>query len=204
MDDIEKLLRARQTILEMLQDRGYSIKDDLWIKSKDEFKKLFYAKNIDFLVEANSNGKPSVYVKWLIGQKIKPNFIKDTIDNLKEDIFQEKGSHNKIMIISKAKPNTNIQKILKEKEYRGNELFWLNSVIFNITKHILVPKHTLMNEVDVKKLLDELYITNKFHLPIMLKTDPIAKYFDLSTGDVCQITRFSPTSGYFVSYRVVR
>jgi DNA-directed RNA polymerase I, II, and III subunit RPABC1 len=201
MDDIEKLYRARTTVLEMFRDRGYSLSDELFIDSKDSFKKLFYSKNLDFRVD--SEGKPPVFVKWMLNFKIKPNMIKETIDNIREEGFQV-NSPGKIILITKAKPNTNISKIFKDKEFRGTELFWLNTMIFNITKHILVPKHTKISEDDIRKLLAELYIQNKFHLPIMLKSDPITRYLDLSSGDVCKITRYSPTSGEYFSYRVVK
>ena len=108
------------------------------------------------------------------------------------------------MLIFKTKPNTNILKILKEKEYKGNEMFWLNHLVINITQHFLVPKHEKITEDEIKKLMIELYITNRLHLPVMLKTDPISKYLDLSSGDVVRITRFSPTSGQYFSYRVVK
>ncbi len=129
--------------------------------------------------------------------------IKETIDNIREEGFQV-NSPGKIILITKAKPNTNISKIFKDKEFRGTELFWLNTMIFNITKHVLVPKHTKISEDDIRKLLAELYIQNKFHLPVMLKSDPITRYLDLSSGDVCKITRYSPTSGEYFSYRVVK
>ena len=201
MDDIEKLFRARTTVLEMFRDRGYSLSDELFIDSKDSFKKLFYSKNLDFRVD--SEGKPPVFVKWMLNFKIKPNMIKETIDNIREEGFQL-NSPGKIILITKAKPNTNISKIFKDKEFRGTELFWLNTMIFNITKHVLVPKHTKISEDDIRKLLAELYIQNKFHLPVMLKSDPITRYLDLSSGDVCKITRYSPTSGEYFSYRVVK
>ena len=201
MDDIEKLFRSRKTILEMISDRGYVISKDLIVENKDDFKKLFYSKNLDFRVE--QEGKVPIYIKWMLNFKIKPNMIKETIDNIREEHFSN-NSTSKIILITKAKPNTNISKIFKDKEFRGTELFWLNTVIFNITHHILVPKHTKMNDDEVKKLLGELFIQNKFHLPIMLKSDPITRYLDLSSGDVCRITRYSPTSGEYFSYRVVK
>ena len=201
MDDIEKLFRSRRTILEMLSDRGYSVSNELFIDDKDSFKKLFYSKNLDFRVDCL--GKAPVFIKWMLNFKIKPNMIKETIDTIRDENFTE-DSPGKIILVTKAKPNTNISKIFKEKEFRGTELFWLNTVIFNITKHILVPKHTKMSEEEVRKLLAELYIQNKFHLPIMLKNDPITRYLDLSSGDVCRITRYSPTCGHYFSYRVVK
>ena len=201
MDDIEKLFRSRRTILEMLRDRGYVFSNELFIDDKDSFKKLFYSKNLDFRVDCD--GKTPVFIKWMLNFKIKPNMIKDTIDTIREENFAE-NSPGKIILVTKAKPNTNISKIFKEKEFRGTELFWLNTVIFNITKHILVPTHTKMDDEEVRKLLAELYIQNKFHLPIMLKSDPITRYLDLSSGDVCRITRYSPTCGHYYSYRVVK
>lgn len=201
MDDIEKLFRSRRTILEMLNDRGYVVSNELFIDDKDNFKKLFYSKNLDFRVDCN--GKTPVFIKWMLNFKIKPNMIKDTIDTIRQENFAE-NSPGKIILVTKAKPNTNISKIFKEKEFRGTELFWLNTVIFNITKHILVPTHTKMDDEEVRKLLAELYIQNKFHLPIMLKSDPITRYLDLSSGDVCRITRYSPTCGHYYSYRVVK
>jgi len=201
MDDIEKLYRARKTILEMIKDRGYIISKELMIEDKDDFKKLFYSKNLDLRVD--QEGKTPVYIKWMLNFKIKPNMIKETIDTIREEHFSNNSS-SKIILITKAKPNTNISKIFKDKEFRGTELFWLNTVIFNITHHILVPKHTKMNDEEVKKLLSDLFIQNKFHLPLMLKSDPITRYLDLSSGDVCRITRYSPTSGQYFSYRVVK
>jgi DNA-directed RNA polymerase I, II, and III subunit RPABC1 len=210
MDDIEKLFRSRKTILEMFRDRGYRYKPDLWIERKDDFKKLFYSKNIDFVAET-ADGVP-VFVKWILYIKIKPNLIKDTIDEIRTQNFAQETAedgvksyaHHKIILVSKAKSNTNITKIFKEKEFRGTELFWLNSIVFNITKHMFVPKHELMSEEDVKQLMTELYISNKYNLPVMLKSDPMTRYLNLNTGDVCKIVRYSPTSGQYYTYRVVK
>jgi len=201
MDDIEKLFRSRRTLLEMMQDRGYEFPDTLFVDNKDDFKKLFYSKQLDFRID--SPGKASVFIKWVLHFKIKPNMIKETIDIIREENFPE-NNPGKIILITKAKPNTNISKIFKDKEFRGTELFWLNTMIFNITKHVLVPKHTKLSEDEIRKLMSDMYISNKFNLPIMLKSDPITRYLDLSSGDVCKITRHSPMSGYYFSYRVVR
>jgi len=210
MDDIEKLFRSRKTILEMFRDRGYRYKPELWIERKDDFKKLFYSKNIDFVAET-ADGVP-VFVKWILYIKIKPNLIKDTIDEIRTQNFAQETAEDgvksytphKIILVSKAKSNTNITKIFKDKEFRGTELFWLNSIVFNITKHMFVPKHELMSEEDVKQLMTELYISNKYNLPVMLKSDPMTRYLNLNTGDVCKIVRYSPTSGQYYTYRVVK
>jgi DNA-directed RNA polymerase I, II, and III subunit RPABC1 len=133
---------------------------------------------------------------------VKPNQIKDIIENLKTE-YLEKDT-DKLILVLKPKPNSTILKIIKEKEYRFVEIFWLNNVIFNITKHILVPKHIKMTEDEVKELMEKHYIVSKSVFPVMNRDDPIAKYLNLSSGDVCKIIRKSQTSGEYISYRVVK
>jgi DNA-directed RNA polymerase I, II, and III subunit RPABC1 len=204
MDDIEKLFRARRNVLDMMNDRGYNISPELYISTKEELKRKYYAKTLDFMVPVSPKDKlQPVFIKWVIAIKTKPNAVKEMIDTIQSQ-HAEDDITPKIMLIFKTKPNTNILKILKEKEYKGNEMFWLNNLVINITHHFLVPKHEKITEDEVKKLMMELYITNRLHLPLMLKTDPIARYLDLSSGDVVRITRFSPTSGQYYSYRVVK
>ena len=204
MDDIEKLFRARRNVLDMMNDRGYNIPPELYIATKEELKRKYYAKTLDFMIQASPKDKlQSVFVKWVIAIKTKPNAVKEMIDIIQAQHVEDDIAP-KIMLIFKTKPNTNILKILKEKEYKGNEMFWLNNLVINITQHFLVPKHEKITEDEIKKLMIELYITNRLNLPILLKTDPISRYLDLSTGNVVRITRFSPTSGQYFSYRVVK
>jgi DNA-directed RNA polymerase I, II, and III subunit RPABC1 len=204
MDDIEKLFRARRNVLDMMNDRGYNISPELYISTKEELKRKYYAKTLDLMIPVSPKDKlQPVFIKWVIAIKTKPNAVKEMIDTIQSQ-YAEDDMTPKIMLIFKTKPNTNILKILKEKEYKGNEMFWLNNLVINITHHFLVPKHEKITEDEVKKLMMELYITNRLNLPIMLKTDPIARYLDLSSGDVVRITRFSPTSGQYYSYRVVK
>lgn len=201
MDDIEKIFRGRNNLLTMFNTRGYTIEENLWIESKEELKKLYYSKKLD--IEIRNKGKQPIVVKWILNNKVKPNLIKETIDNIKNEYIEEDMSARSVLIL-KTKPNTNILKIIKEKEFKGHEIIWLNNIVFNITQHFLVPKHIKMNEEEIKKLMVDLYITNKFNLPVMYRDDPMARYLDLTSGDVCKIIRYSPTSGEYISYRVVK
>jgi len=199
MDEIIKLHKARGTMLEMMNDRGISYPDNLNITSIDMFRKEYYSKNIDFLI--NNNGQ-KIYIKFVLNTKIKPNQIKDIIENLKSEHLENDG--DKLILVIKPKPNSTLLKIIKEREFRFVEIFWLNTVIFNITKHILVPKHIKMTELEIGQVMEKYYITSKSLFPVMNKDDPMARYLNLSSGDVCKIIRRSPTSAEYISYRVVR
>ena len=199
MDEITKLFRARQTMLEMMKDRAVSYPMSLNIQSFDQFRIEYYSRNIDILIK---NPDKNIYIKFLLNTKIKPNQIKEIIENLKTEYIEKEN--DKLILVIKPKPNSTILKIIKEKEYRFVELFWLNNVIINITKHILVPNHIKLTDDEIKIVMEKNYITSKSLFPVMNRDDPVAKYFNLSSGDVCKIVRKSITSGEYISYRVVK
>ncbi len=73
---------------------------------------------------------------------------------------------------------------------------------FDITKHVLVPKHTKLSEKESERILKKHNIT-KEQLPKILKKDPAIKGLDVSEGDIIKIIRKSPTSGKIEYYRCV-
>lgn len=73
---------------------------------------------------------------------------------------------------------------------------------FDITKHVLVPKHTKISEKDKEKVLDQYNISIK-ELPTISKNDPIVKKLEAKPGDVIKISRKSSTAGETVFYRGV-
>ena len=199
MDEITKLYKARITVLEMMTDRGIDYPASLNIEKIEQFRIEYYSRNIDIFI--NHQGQ-RIFIKFLINSKIKPNQIKDIIEGLKTEHLEKET--DKLILVIKPKPNSTILKIIREKEYRFVEIFWLNNVVFNITKHILVPKHIKMTEDEIKIIMDKHYIVSKSTFPVMNRDDPIARYLNLSSGDLCKIIRKSITSGEYISYRVVK
>ena len=75
--------------------------------------------------------------------------------------------------------------------------------IIDKVNHVLVPKHTLINIDDHQEILDKYDLDTKYKLPVILKTDPIAKYYAAQRGDIFKIERNSITSGKYILYRCV-
>lgn len=71
---------------------------------------------------------------------------------------------------------------------------------FDISQHILVPKHTKLNDKEKADLLEKFKITYKDIPKISLK-DPAIAHMDLTTEDIIKIERASPTSKHTVFYR---
>lgn len=72
----------------------------------------------------------------------------------------------------------------------------------DISKHKLVPKHTILNDKERETLLRE-YKINLNQLPRLLTSDPMVKKLNAKVGDVVKIERSSYTAGKTVYYRVV-
>jgi len=76
------------------------------------------------------------------------------------------------------------------------ELFNVDDLQFNITKHILVPLHKKLNKEECKEFKEQ-YGSS---IPVLLKSDPVCRFYNFQKGDIIQITRRNS----FVSYRIVR
>ena len=73
---------------------------------------------------------------------------------------------------------------------------------FNILNHVLVPPHNVMNENDVKVVMDKYNITDKIQFPDISRFDPVARAIGLRPGQVCKIIRPSKTAIQTNYYRI--
>lgn len=192
------LYKVRNNVLEMISSRNYELPTSLNI-SLEEFIIQYDNKNIDLFIDIE--GKQKIYVHFIINNK---TFAKGDLKNITESVFEKYNDDNiKIIILMKAKENSVITKELSKPTYRNVELFIQKYMTFNITKHILVPKHEILTKEEEDELLKK-YNTIKANLPKILQTDPIARYYNMQPGQICKIIRKSPTTGETYYYRVVK
>ncbi|MFH1638060.1 MAG: DNA-directed RNA polymerase subunit H [Candidatus Woesearchaeota archaeon] len=72
----------------------------------------------------------------------------------------------------------------------------------DLTKHVLVPKHTKLSEEEGKKVLEKFNITKR-QLPRIKISDAAIANLEAQPGDIIKIERISPTVGKVDFYRVV-
>ena len=105
------------------------------------------------------------------------------------------------------KPNSTIKKLEFEKSESIDsiQITFYKNLLFNPTKHILVPRHIKLEDNEVSKIIDRYKLSSKIQIPIILKDDPIVRYYNFKSGDVLKIEkRVGVTNFNYNNYRYVR
>jgi len=193
--DIPKILRHS---VELLQLRNEETKD--FEKELREYKTdRFYSEII------NVNTK-NIAVIYAFSKDSFRDFWSNIRNKNVDEIKKEYGKLKMILILNDY-PSSITYQTLQKKELQLAakegfiQIFLMQELMYNPTKHELVPKHEKMNNEDVKKLMENLKLKAKTQLPFIQKTDVIARWLGIQSGDVVKITRYSPTSGKSYYYR---
>ena len=86
------------------------------------------------------------------------------------------------------------------------QLFNVRTLMFNVTKHEIVPNHRLLDNWTDSETIERIKRTYNMQSlsknnPVIPLNDPVAKFIGLRRGQLCEITRTNQTSGTFVTYR---
>ena len=163
---------AEKTIKEMLLSRNFKIKE-----KKEEMFYIMYSKP----------DTSECLVFFCQTPKLNINVVKEYIKLIQE----KKVKH--IFIVYKENITSSARKILANLYDVIVELFHIDELQFNITKHKYYRPHT--------KVEDDVEIRKKFgkNLPHILINDPVIKFHHYKKNDIIKVIR---KNGY-VSYRIV-
>jgi DNA-directed RNA polymerase I, II, and III subunit RPABC1 len=197
--DKKDLYKVRETVIEMIYDRGFYIPDIEKI-TFEEFIIKYNNKNLDIYINDESKNK-KIYIHF--HNEIK-NFSKNDLKNMMQMLVNKYIDEDiNLILVLREKENSAVSKELTKDVYKNVEVFLKKNMLFNITHHVFVPKHILLSKDEEVELLDK-YNTTKGKLPKISKLDPIAKYYGMKTDQVCKIIRKSPEVGEYIYYRLVR
>ena len=176
---VEPLTTREQTVLqtltEMFEQRGYT--------------NVRY----DDLELIGQNGEEIVTANPRIFSKLNTEVIKGVVLNF------EVKEYGHTVLVYEGVPTANVKKQIDElfKIDKVIEIFSADDLQLNITKHILVPKHELLG--DINGVLPRKF-KDKINLPIILRSDPICRFYNFPKGEVIKVTRRDG----FIAYRIVR
>lgn len=188
--NVSDFLKVRNQCVDMLIDRGYALKDIPEAPPKSLISRYLslshekgnsplldipFEKNpICFLFE-NDKATPKQIQKRLlytlqyhsipIDTNITVVYLGNTIENLQE---------------VERKVNQLIESV---------QIYNWKTLLIPIQKHVLVPKHTLVDPSKYESLLKKFNIINTSQLPAIQMTDPMARHLYMKIGDIVHIDR---------------
>ena len=126
--------------------------------------------------------------------------ITDSIISIKNNINSKLKESN----IDITSIKNDIEKLnLTKSHFRNVNIYSLNSLQINISKHKLVPKHTIIRDInEIKKILEKCNCKIN-QLPSISKEDPMAKIFRMIPGDLFKIERINK-KGNSIYYRICK
>ena len=190
MEPFSNVKQSFKIVKEMLDDRRTN-NDFLKTMSDDELEQ-HYNSNLIFEIPVNDN----IRLIYYVNNKFKLTELKKYMNSNADNTTTNKRN---ILLIIKDKVTLVNNKNISEAVSVDIEVFSIKELLFNISRHIYVPHHEIV--------LNKQHIVNKYNLkcasqlPLILKTDPISKYYNFQSGDIIKIIRNTPSIGETVIYR---
>lgn len=196
MSNKEYISKSLKTLFEMLYDR----------KIVDENQKnilggfVEYSDNIQNKLSFNIQVNDGIKILYYLPAKFKWSELKKILED-----NQEENVTDLLILVVREKISQNNMKLINSFMgivFKNIQVFDIKELQFNISHHILVPKHELVSDdQEIKDIISKYSLKSKFQLPHILKTDPMSKYLGLRGGDIVKIVRTSPTAGEYITYR---
>ena len=157
----------------------------------------------DTLINPNESNEERTLIKY-----IKHNLTAKNTKNLIDSLLKNYDFDNLVLIFFNEKSNEKKKVIRLQLETqfssvnKNTRIFMEDELLFDITKHILVPKHTKYTE-DYDILKKNLMIKHLDKLPFIGFNDPVARFIGLKENDIVKIER-NELSQNNVSYRICK
>jgi DNA-directed RNA polymerase I, II, and III subunit RPABC1 len=149
---------------------------------------------IDAFDQTSISGKTcdseSFVVYFLDEPKLNIANVKDCIKTLEE------GDIKHCIIVYKNNITSSAKRVIGNFIDTSFELFTVTELQFNITKHYLVPLHIKLSESNASDFIKKMGVD----IPVLLKTDPVCRFYNFPRGAIIQVTRKDNS----ISYRIVK
>jgi DNA-directed RNA polymerase subunit H (RpoH/RPB5) len=212
-DAIDKIIRSRPVVLEILEQRGFdatAFRDELPV---DLIAKagtpLLHDIELDLLriqVPSKTEGGGNAHVLYWMGVVRHKLNDKEKFEKL---LPEEIGATDPVLILlneegevlNKTFHETAIHRWAHAKQLIS--FFDIRQLMFNPLHHVMVPPHRKVSSEEIEPLLVKLLVRSKLELPLIkYHMDVPARVLGLVPGDIVEITRPSPTIGEYKVYRI--
>jgi DNA-directed RNA polymerase I, II, and III subunit RPABC1 len=204
------MYKIRQVCFDLLENRGYVVASGEREISYDEFREFFSRsiKKEELTILAFKKLVPNVqiFVFFHESDRGTDRISRNTISKYYERMKKEGVSRSILVVTQKLSSQAvkSLELIAKGTDGAISiEVFQESELLVNVTQHVFVPKHRVLTQDEKYQLLERYKVVTR-QLPCILKTDPVARYLGLESGDIVKILRPSETAGHYVTYRACK
>jgi DNA-directed RNA polymerase subunit H (RpoH/RPB5) len=198
------VIRSRQTILDILDERGYDVTPYRNI-APDQILTLLEknSRRLDIFVRRKPDGvAPSerAVVVYSVDNRLRmklESFFTDLIKNPFCIGAEIKSTDDIIVLLNEPYNEAFDREALRLWQAHKTRLvfFHIKQLVVHPGRHELVPPHRKLTEEEGRREIERLHITQKSHLPLIKHHDIQARVLGLVPGDLVEILRPSPTAG---------
>jgi len=209
-EELDILYRSRKTILEIQKENGYDTANyeqfGPWdIEAMVAGGQTALTMDLKKIQQQESQGLQRCLVVYSL-QKLKQR-LSSFLSMLRNDIEPSIDPSTTEVVVILLEDVADVFHAAALNEWVNNKLrvrfFKAHNLLFDPRTHELVPPHTKMPASEHTEFLKQNYLRSKGNLPfIKFHEDMIARIMGLVPGDIVKITRPSPASGTYDTYRV--
>jgi DNA-directed RNA polymerase subunit H (RpoH/RPB5) len=193
-----EVLRALTTVSEMLRDRGCDFDAVAGPLSTASLQRIVEGLSDGTVKSVSSIDLPECGVRVVLNLN-----VKFKVADIKK-LIDDEGFSSFVLVVREKLTSVarNSAAMSEAIAMRDVGVFHLRELQYNPTRHSLVPKHEpIRDEAEIQAVMQRYRLKSRYQLPLILSSDPIARYLALSPGQLVCITRTSPSAGTYVLYR---
>jgi len=176
--------QIKLNLLEMMTTRGYQN------KTPEEGAEDTRGHPLMWFEKERENDEPHRVVVFFDVNRCNMQILKSIF------VYMTRNTYDSAILIYNESITSMARKLIQSTDtYCKIELFSYKEMSYNPIKHVLVPRHSLASEHEITQIKQ-----SKIKIPLLLTTDPIARYYNWSKGTYVKINRRDGT----IAYRVVR
>lgn len=208
-DTLDLIIRSRNTILEILEDRGYNVDAYKGVSPMALYEMITSKKDDTSAIRIDApkrEGSSAPCPRAVVLYEYKT--IRLQLDGRVTDYYTNRGierTDDLIVVILDVFHEAFTEQAVRVWNETQSRLTFINvrNLISNPARHYMVPRHRKLSEDEIAVLMKRLHLKSKSELQhIKFHLDMQARVHGLVPGDVVEITSPSESAGETVSYRV--
>jgi DNA-directed RNA polymerase subunit H (RpoH/RPB5) len=191
------IYKSRKILLDQLEARGLDVSEYRDF-TMDEIHILQTKEQLNMYIDNK------VFIKYQLNKVPNEAVIYDDIETL-YTLEKKLTPQDQLIYIIKGDPNDGLLEIVRQVFIQQGifiTIYNMERLLFNILKHSLVPKHTILSDEDKLRVMDRYNMKSDKEFPEISRFDPVAIAIGLRPGQLCHISRPSKTAIYTDYYRL--